>query len=289
MTSNAKKNQVNPRRSLLFVPGARLEVYDKAINTGVDIVCIDLEDAVADDVKDQVRDDTFALFAKKETPGRIERWVRINSIRTTTGLADLMALAAAEVAPDGIMIPKISAPEEVRIMRDLISAKHPNVRFHPLIETNDGLKTAYEIAKASHKVGSLIFGGFDMSADLRVEPGWDSLLYARQHLVHAAAAAGIDMLDMPNFSLDNLDELKEETLAASILGFTGKCAIHPKQVEVINDVFSPSAEEVAKARDLIAKYEAQDKGFAIIDGALMEKPVVQRLYRTIAIAERIGS
>ena len=236
-----------------------------------------------------MRRDTFALFAEKKKPARVERWVRINSLRTSAGLADILTLAETEVAPDGIMIPKISAPEEVRILRDLISAKHSNVRFHPLIETNDGLKTAYEIAKASHKVGSLVFGGFDMSADLRVEPGWDSLLYARQHLVHAAAAANIDLLDMPNFNLDDLDELKEETSAASNLGFTGKCAIHPKQVDIINEVFSPSEEEVAKARDLIEKYESQDKGFAVIDGTLMEKPIVQRLYRTIAIAERIDT
>ncbi len=284
-----KIHMVNPYRSLLFVPGVRLEVYAKAVETGADIICIDLEDAVADNIKDKVRNSTFALLAEIEKPDRIERWIRINSLRTTTGLADLLALADANTAPDGIMVPKISSPDEVRILRDLVSSKHPNLRFHPLIETNDGLQTVHEIAKASHKVGSLVFGGFDMSAELRVAPSWESLLYARQNLVHAAASADIDLLDMPNFNLDNLSELEEETVASANLGFTGKCAIHPKQVDTINGVFSPLAEDVERARDLVAKYEAQDKGFAVIDGVLMEKPVLRRLYRTIAIAKRIES
>ncbi|MBT3917061.1 MAG: CoA ester lyase [Rhodospirillaceae bacterium] len=279
----------NPRRSLLFVPGARLEILPKALASWTDIVCIDLEDAVADDAKDAVRAEAISVVADRPSDEKTEIWLRINSVRSAEGMADIIALAEADHAPDGLMLPKISSPEEIRILRDVLSAKHSDLKFHPLIETTEGLKWAYEIAKSSHKIGSLVFGGFDMSASLRVEPGWNSLLYARQQLVLAAANAKVDLLDMPFFGLDDPDGLREEADAALEIGFTGKCAIHPKQIDIINDVFSPSAEEIAKAIDLIAKYEAQDKAFVEIDGVLMEKPIVERLYRTLSIAERIES
>ena len=280
--------QKNPRRSLLFVPGARLEVFPKALAGATDIVCIDLEDAVADGDKDVVREKAISAIAEHTSGGKKEIWLRVNSIRSATGMAEILALAQAKRVPDGIMLPKISSPEEVRILRDVLSAKHSELKFHPLIETTEGLRWAYDIAKSSHKIGALLLGGFDMSANLRVEPSWNALLYVRQQLVVAAANAKKDLLDMPYFGLDNPDGLKQETENASEIGFTGKCAIHPKQVDIINTVFSPSAEEIAKAKDLIAKYEAQDKAFVEIDGVLMEKPILERLYRTLAIAERIA-
>jgi citrate lyase beta subunit len=279
----------NPRRSLLFVPGARLEILPKAEASETDIICIDLEDAVADDAKDAVRAEAITAVADYASQDKTEIWLRINSIRSTEGMADIIALAESDTAPDGLMLPKISSPEEIRILRDVLSTKHSELKFHPLIETTEGLKWAYEIAKSSHKIGSLLLGGFDMSANLRVEPGWKALLYARQQLVLAAANAKVDLLDMPFFGLDDPDGLKEESRNAAEIGFTGKCAIHPKQIEIINEVFSPSAEEIARAKDLISKYEAQDKAFVEIDGVLMEKPIVERLYRTLAIAARINS
>jgi (S)-citramalyl-CoA lyase len=279
----------NPRRSLLFVPGARLEILPKAEASGTDIICIDLEDAVADDAKDAVRAEAITAVADYASQDKTEIWLRINSIRSTEGMADIIALAESDTAPDGLMLPKISSPEEIRILRDVFSTKHSELKFHPLIETTEGLKWAYEIAKSSHKIGSLLLGGFDMSANLRVEPGWKALLYARQQLVLAAANAKVDLLDMPFFGLDDPDGLKEESQNAAEIGFIGKCAIHPKQIEIINEVFSPSAEEIARAKDLISKYEAQDKAFVEIDGVLMEKPIVERLYRTLAIAARINS
>ncbi|MBT3991941.1 MAG: CoA ester lyase [Rhodospirillaceae bacterium] len=283
----AMSQNTNPRRSLLFVPGGRLEIFPKALTSGTDIACIDLEDAVADEIKATVRADAIQLIAEHQSDSKVEIWLRVNSIRSATGMADILALAEAETAPDGIMLPKISSAEEVRILRDVLSAKHPDLKFHPLIETTEGLNAAFDIAKSSHKIGSLLLGGFDMSANLRVEPGWDSLLFARQQLVLAAANAKVDLLDMPHFGLSDMEGLRQESEAASAIGFTGKCAIHPKQIEIINQSFSPTAEEIAKALDLIAKYEAQDKAFVEIDGVLMEKPVVERLYRMVSISERI--
>jgi len=266
-------------------------MLEKALNSAADVVCIDLEDSVADSNKEIARTEAISAISNTNNNQKKhskEIWIRINSIRSISGLEDVVALTKSDAPPDGIMIPKISSPEEVRILRDIISEKHLDLNFHPLIETTKGLKKAFEIAKSSHKVGSVIFGGFDMAASLRVEPNWSGLLFAREQMVLAAANAEIDLLDTPHFELDDLGGLKEEALKALEIGFTGKCAIHPKQIDIINEAFSPSTKEIERARNLIAKYESQEKAFVEIDGVLMEKPVIQRLYRTLAIAERIA-
>jgi (S)-citramalyl-CoA lyase len=290
--SNNHSTARNPRRSLLFVPGTRLEILPKALASSTDIICIDLEDAVADDQKYSVREKVISIVAttksSKANPEK-EIWVRINSIRTTSGLADILALAQADKAPNGIMIPKINSPEEIHILRDILSEKHKELIFHPLIETTKGLKWSYEIAKSSHKIGSILLGGFDMSANLRTEPNWNALLFSRQQLVLAAANAKVDLLDMPYFGVDNPEGLRQESQKVLEIGYTGKCAIHPKQIDIINQIFSPTLDEIDRAKNLIKKYEAQDEAFVEIDGVLMEKPIVERLYRVIAIGERIKS
>ena len=278
-----------PRRSFLYVPAARPDRFDKAATSGADMVCVDLEDAVAGEAKDRAREAAIAWFAEPSRPNGPERLVRINSIRTPAGLADLSALAAAKGGPDGVLLPKVRAAEEVVIARDVLMPAHPNIRLHVQLETPEALEQVHAIARACPELASLVFGGFDMAAGLRVEPAWDTLLYARQRLVHAAAGAGIDLLDMPFFGLDDETGLAREAEAAARLGFTGKTAIHPKQVDTIAKAFSPSAAEIARARELIAKYEAQDQAFVVIDGVILEAPVLQRLYRTLAIAERIGA
>ena len=284
-------SEAKPRRSLLFVPGSRLEMLPKAFATATDIVCIDLEDAVAQKQKLSVRKRVISFIQKQlsDKPHTDkEIWIRINTIRSTDGLEDIIAIARADTAPDGIMIPKIHTPEEIKILRDTLSIKHKDLEFHPLIETTLGLKFAFDIAKSSHKIGSLVFGGFDMSANLNVEPSWDALLFSRHTLVLAAANAKIDLLDMPHFGLTDLIGLEEESRKAFKIGFSGKCSIHPKQIDIINKVFSPSSEQVSEAKDLIEKYEAQNEAFVEINGVMMEKPVVERLNHIIAIDKKIN-
>jgi|TARA_B110000444_G_scaffold133605_1_gene125504 citrate lyase beta subunit len=283
---------LNPRRSLLFVPGNKLEMFPKGLTSKADIICIDLEDAISLDDKEIARSEAISLISDHLSSirkNKIEIWLRINSIRTTAGMADIIALTEVKHAPNGIMVPKIESPEEIKILRDILSKKHTKLNFHPLIETTAGLNFCIEIAKSSHKIGSLVLGGFDMSSNLRIDPHWDTLLYTRQKLVLAAANAGVDLIDMPYFELDDFDGLKRETEACSKIGFTGKCAIHPKQIEAINETFTPTIEEIERAKTLIDKYQSQDAAFVKIDGILMEKPVVDRLYRTLAIADRIKS
>ena len=124
---------------------------------------------------------------------------------------------------------------------------------------------------------------------MRCSGSWESLLYARSRVVHAAAAAGIDAIDVPFLDLDDPDGLREAAERAQALGFSGKGAIHPRQIPVINAVFTPSTERVAHARRILAAFEAADTGLVVVDGKLIEKPVLREMRRIVAIAERMGA
>jgi citrate lyase beta subunit len=126
-----------------------------------------------------------------------------------------------------------------------------------------------------------------MSAELRCEKAWEPLLYTRSRLVHAAASAGIDLLDVPFLNLDDPDGLAAEARACARLGFTGKAAIHPNQISIINAAFTPDEATIAKARRVCAAFEQNSTGLVVVDNELIELPVVRSYYRVLAIAERL--
>lgn len=279
--------RTRPRRSLLFVPALRPDRFHKALDSGADVVCIDMEDAVALDRKDEGRNATLPLFRERSHP-QVEQMVRINALSTYHGLKDLQALIECASPPDAIMIPKIRSAEEVQLI-DALLATGParNIRFCVIIETNQGLERAVDIARASARIDSMILGAVDMSADLRCMKAWEPLLYARSRLVHAAASAGIDLLDVPFLNLDDPDGLAAEAAGCSRLGFTGKASIHPSQIPVIHEAFTPSETQIAKARRVCAAFEESTSGLVVVDNELIELPVVRSYYRMLAIAERI--
>lgn len=274
-----------PRRSLIFTPGNRPDMFPKALKTGADIVTIDLEDAIASEHKDEARKKTLALFTEKPNTGPVECIVRINSLRSASGLKDLSAIIAAEVPPPAIMLPKVKSAEEVELLDELLVDKCANVRFHVIIETNDGLDCCYQIAKSSPRIDSLLFGAIDMAAELRVAPEWEPLFRARSQLVHAAAGAGVDLIDVPFLDLDDMAALKEEAERSAALGFTGKGAIHPKQITTLNKAFSPTEAEVDYARRVIQAFEKGDSGLVLVDNKLIEAPVLRSMYRILTVAE----
>ncbi len=280
-----------PRRSLIFMPGNKPEMFEKASNAGADIVCIDLEDAIAPPDKEVARSGTLALFADgtetNDDLAKPETIVRINCLRTPDGLADLLAIANAEHGPSAIMLPKVKSPDEIRVHEELLDGAHDRIRFHVIIETNEGLETAFDIARCSNRIDSMLFGGVDMAAELRVEPTWNEMFYARSRIVHAAASASLDLIDVPFMDLADMDGLAEAARASQSLGFTGKAAIHPKQIPTLNETFSPSEEEIAMARRVIDEFEKQGTGLIVIDNKLIEKPVLRSMYRILAIAERL--
>ena len=134
---------------------------------------------------------------------------------------------------------------------------------------------------------ALFFGGVDMAADLRCENTWENLLFARSKIVHAAASAGIDVLDVPYLDLENMDGMKKEAILAKNLGFSGKGSIHPKQIKILNDVFTPSEAEIKLAEKIVDEFEKSGKGLLVIDGKLIEKPVLREMQRKLSISKRL--
>ncbi|MBT3172062.1 MAG: CoA ester lyase [Rhodospirillaceae bacterium] len=276
---------VQPRRSLIFTPGNRPDMFPKGLKTGADIVTVDLEDAIAPQHKDEARDKTLALFANLPETGDIECMVRVNTIRSADGLKDLSAIIAADTPPAAIMLPKVKSAEEIELLDELLIDSCQNIRFHVIIETNDGLDRCYDIAKSSQRIDSLLFGAVDMAAELRVEPVWEPLFRARSQLVHAAAGAGLDLIDVPFLDLEDMAGLKEEAERSAALGFTGKGAIHPKQIATLNEAFSPTDAQIDYARRVIQAFEEGDSGLVLVDNKLIEKPVLRSMYRILAVAE----
>jgi len=183
----------------------------------------------------------------------------------------------------------VNTAGEVRGVSDRLDALGLPIRLQIIIETNHGLEAAYDIAQSSNRIDSLLFGGVDLAADLRCDYAWEPLLYARSRVVHAAAAAGIDAIDVPWLDLNDLDGLRREAEASARLGFTGKGAIHPNQIPLINEIFSPNADEITHARKIVAAFAKANTGLVIVEGKLIERPVLRTMERIIAIAERTAA
>ena len=269
------------RRSFIVPPGTRPELLSKAFESGADIVCLELEDGVAPDEKNKARQNVVKLLKSAPVRESCELVVRVNSLRTRFGLDDLVAFLDTP-PPLTIMLPKVESEDEVKIIDDLFLESNQQINLQVIIETNKGLEACFEIAQSSPNITALFFGGVDMAADLRCSGTWDSLLYARSKLVHAAAAANIDSLDVPFLDLNDENGLLEQATLAKELGFSGKGAIHPKQIPVINSIFTPSPEEIAYAVRVIEEFKKAESGLVVLDGKLIEKPVLREMERKLA-------
>lgn len=279
---------IRPRRSFIFTPGLKPEMYPKALASGTDIVCVELEDGIAPKDKAAARANALALFAEPQADDGVERMVRINCLREAFGIADVQAVLETDTPPPALMLPKVRTAEEVVMLDDLLTERGHATRLHVIIETNQGLERAFDIAHCSDRIDALFFGGVDMAAELRCENAWEPLLYARSRVVHAAAAAGMDVIDVPYLDLEDPEGMAVEAQQAKDLGFSGKGSIHPKQIAALNEVFTPTDAEIARARRVIQTFEEADTGLVVIDGKLIEKPVLRDMHRIVAIAERMG-
>ncbi len=282
-------SNIQPRRSFIFTPGLKPDMYPKALKSGTDMVCVELEDGIAPHDKETARNLALKLFQEKQENDGVERILRINCLREKFGIEDVQAILSTKNSPPVLMIPKVKTSQEVKLLDDLLSEKGHNCRLHIIIETNEGLENAFDIANCSQRIDALFFGGVDMSAELRCENKWEPLLYARSRIVHAAASAGIDAIDVPYLDLDDLDGMKEEAIKAKELGFSGKGSIHPKQISILNNVFTPSIEVIERAKKIISTFEEANTGLVVIDGKLIEKPVLREMYRILSIANKLNN
>lgn len=262
-------------------------MFPKALASGTDIVCVELEDGIAPKDKAEARQKALALFETPQADDGVERILRINSMRERFGIEDVNAVLNSKTPPPALMMPKLRTPDEVVILDQLLTEAGHTTRLHVIIETNEGLEAAFEIAKSSDRIDAMFFGGVDMAAELRCQNTFDAMIYARSRVVHASAAAGLDVIDVPFLDLDDSEGMRVEAEKVRDLGFSGKGSVHPKQIAALNEVFTPSIAQIGRARRIINEFENADTGLIVIDGKLIEKPVMREMYRIAAIADRL--
>ena len=281
-------NKIKVRRSFIFTPGLNPEMFPKALASGADMVCIELEDGIAIKDKDEARKNTINALKTLEVKNDVELVVRVNCQRTKPGLLDLEAFISSKLKVKALMLPTVKTPDEITFIDDLLSDCNLDTDLHVIMETNEALENIYDIAHSSKRIVALYFGGVDMAAELRVPNSYENLIYARSKLVHAGASVGIDVIDVPYLDLEDMNGMKKEAELVRNLGFTGKGSIHPKQINILNKVFTPSEEEITKAKKIIDQFNASDTGLVVIDGKLIEKPVLREMQRRILVAEKIS-
>jgi (S)-citramalyl-CoA lyase len=267
-------------RSLLFVPGSRPDRYEKALASGADLVCVDLEDAVAPADKDAARRSVLELV-QGATWRADSSALRVNPARTEAGGDDLASLASLPAAePLTVVVPKADGPADVERVRDALAAGGREVSLVAMVETARGLEDAADLAGVPG-VSALFLGAVDLAAELGCALEWDALLYARSRLVHAAALGGVGVIDVPYLGLDDTAAVGAEARAVAALGFTAKAAIHPRQIEPIHDAFRPAPDEVTRARRLLDAYHRAGGGVISFEGVMVDRPVVEEARRTL--------
>ena len=281
-------NKIKVRRSFIFTPGLNPEMFPKALASGADMVCIELEDGIAIKDKDEARKSTINALKTLEVKNDVELVVRVNCQRTKPGLLDFEALISSKLRVKALMLPKVKTPDEITFIDDLLTDCNLDTDLHVIMETNEALENIYDIAHSSKRIDALNFGGVDIAAELRVPNSYENLVYARSKLVHAGASVGVDVIDVPYLDLEDMNGMKKEAELVRNLGFTGKGSIHPKQINILNEVFTPSNDEITKAKKIIDQFNASDTGLVVIDGKLIEKPVLREMQRRILVAEKIG-
>jgi citrate lyase subunit beta/citryl-CoA lyase len=260
-------------RSWLFVPGDNERALAKAFDAGADEVIIDLEDSVPSSRK------ALARGLARRTLERNRGWVRINSARSYDAHEDLAEIGHLAA---GLRIPKVEGSEDVEWVRQ----QAPNRPLTATIETALGLHRAFEIA-ASPAVLNLAFGSVDLALDLRVDPAHDdALLYARSQLVAASRAAGLSgPCDGAFVGLDDDDGLRRSAVLARRLGFSGKSAIHPRQIPVIHAAFAPTPDEIEWASKVVEAFDASNGGATRTgDGFFVDRAVFERARQLLEAA-----
>jgi citrate lyase subunit beta/citryl-CoA lyase len=269
------------RRSALYVPGDNERMLQRSGTISADMLLLNLEDGVDSSKKETARANIVNVL-KNIDFGNREVVVRVNSPATETGSRDLAAIVP--LGPDGICLPKVQKAGEIsdvcntiRELENRHGIPRGAVSLHAMIESAAGLLKASDIAAASTRMSSLIFGSADYASDVRCQPGEDrfELLLALQMIVTSARSAGIDAIDAPCFDVANHDLLRKEALNARRLGFDGKSAVHPGQLAIINQIFDVTAEEVAWAERVMAELdeaEAKGKALTTLNGKLIENP-----------------
>lgn len=274
----------NNPRSLLFVPGSRPDRFAKALASGADMVCLDLEDAVSPAGKAAARQTVVDFVAQlNATQRNVEEpaarlGIRINPLTSAVGVTDAAALLATDLSALAfVMLPKVEHDQLMSWAGELFPS---HLSILPIIESAAGLHCSERVF-AHPRVIAAIFGAVDYAADIGCDLSSAALHMPRTQLLNGAAMHEVTLLDYPFLDVPNLDGLREDLMLTRALGMRARSAIHPTQIEVIHSALAPSAEEITHAKRVIDAFEAADQGVALLDGKLLELPVVKAARRVL--------
>jgi citrate lyase subunit beta / citryl-CoA lyase len=278
-------NHSGQLRSYLYVPGDDPRRIEKALATDADAIVLDLEDAVAPNRKEQAKKNAAEVLESE--PSR-PIFVRVNAPSSELAARDIDAVAGIHLS--GLRLPKVESLESVRLVAETLEERRSQAVIQCLIESALGLELAFEIARSHERVAGISLGEADLAADLGVrdEAG---LLYARSRIVSASRAAGLPGPVQSVYTrVNDLDGLRRSTEEGKNMGFVGRSAIHPSQVPIINEVFTPTGEEVAEAQGLLDRLEGEagsgTSAFVLEDGRFVDRAVVESARRTLAWRDR---
>jgi citrate lyase subunit beta/citryl-CoA lyase len=285
--------QLRPRRSALYMPGSNARALEKAKTLAADMVIFDLEDAVAPEMKAAAREQVVAA-AKAGGYGGREVVIRINALSTPWGAED--TAAAASASPDGILVTKVATPDDIRRITSLIAGAAERTRLWLMIETPLAILNVGAIAALAadpkHRLAGFVLGTNDLAKETRAELDADRIagLYWLTATITAARAYGLDVLDGVYNNIRDLEGFRRECQSGRRLGMDGKTLIHPDQLAIANEVFAPSAADVAWSRKIIAAFELPEnkgKGAITVDGRMVEILHADIARRTVAISDAI--
>lgn len=264
-------------RSMLCTPAIADDRYTSCHRSGADVCLVDLEDSVPEPRKEEARCKAQAFF----TGAPVRCAIRINALTEADGMRDLLALRRYAVKPAIVLIPKVESRRDVEIVEHVLSPECPRVELLAVIETPRGLDRLDEIVAASPRLRAVIFGAADYATALGTGLAWEPLSYARAKLVNAARAADIYAIDAPTFDLADLTLLRDDAIRAQVLGFSGKVALHPTHVPVLNDIFSPDAAQLEHARRIVVAAQRSGQGITTVDGSMIGRPFFEASRRLL--------
>ena len=290
------------RRSWMFVPGHRQKMIDKALGLAqVDALMLDIEDGVPQQEKETARQQIGASLAKvTEGSAGPARFVRVTAISYEHIMKDLVHIVQPGL--DGLVLPKVETPQQVQLVEAIVrdserklGLTQGRIKFLVAIESPLGLRNAYDIATCSGRMVGLLFGAEDFGKEiglpLKREGAAAEMLYARSAMVMAAAAGHIQPVDGVWPDLSDPEGLKRFAVQSRQLGFGGMSLIHPGQIDTINQIFGPTADEVAYCQKVIEAFEAalaRGDGSIAFGGQLIDLPIVERAKKTVAFAAKLG-
>jgi (S)-citramalyl-CoA lyase len=261
-------------RSLLCTP-ITMKVDFENFKVPCDGIILDLEDSIPPERKQEARSLLKSKIVQAEKiPGRPKIFLRLNSVKTRDGIQDLIALLDCEIGPDAIQLPKIESADEVRFVTQFLKNYFPQMQLQLIIETGRGLSEGSKILGGASQLNGLIFGAADFSSSIGVRLNWRNLEIYRAEIIKLAKLNNLTVIDSPFFDIENLDGLQDEVAKSFDLGFSGKVAIHPGQVQIINNGFLPSRNEYLESQEIIN--EASRVGAVVFKfkGRMIGPPIV---------------